>query len=86
MQEGKISVIMAIYNCADYLSEAIDSILAQTYTNWELILCDVASTDNTYQLALKYQQKYPDKTIWMYTRSSHGRMLTFRLSSAMYPP
>lgn len=38
--EKKISVLMGIYNCADTLAEAIDSILAQTYTNWELILCD----------------------------------------------
>jgi len=64
MQEsGKISVLMGIYNCANTLPEAIDSILNQTYTNWELILCDDASTDNTYQVALKYQQKYPDKII-----------------------
>lgn len=44
MTPGKISVIMAIYNCAEYLPEAIDSILNQTYDNWELILCDDAST------------------------------------------
>ncbi len=54
---------MAIYNCAQYLPEAIDSILAQTYTNWELILCDDASTDNTYQVAKEYADKYPEKII-----------------------
>lgn len=63
LESGKISVLMGIYNCANTLPEAIDSILNQTYTNWELILCDDASTDNTYQVALKYQQKYPDKII-----------------------
>ncbi len=47
MDVGKISVIMAIYNCAEYLPEAIDSILNQTYTNWELSLRDDASTDQT---------------------------------------
>ncbi len=52
---------MAIFNCAHYLPEAIDSILTQTYTNWELILCDDASTDNTYQVAKQYADKYPDK-------------------------
>ena len=56
-----VSVIMGIYNCADTISEAIDSILAQTYTNWELIMCDDASTDNTYAVAKEYQEKYPDK-------------------------
>ncbi len=63
MNNGRISVIMAIYNCAEYLSEAIDSILSQTYTNWELILCDDASTDNTYDVARDYQNRYPDKII-----------------------
>ncbi len=60
---GKISVIMAIYNCAQYLSEAINSILNQTYTNWELILCDDASTDETYQVATEYKKRYPNKII-----------------------
>lgn len=57
----KISVIMGIYNCADTLSESIDSILAQTYDHWELIMCDDASTDRTYELAKSYADKYPDK-------------------------
>lgn len=60
-KEGKISVIMGIYNCASTLPEAIGSILSQTYTNWELILCDDASTDQTYQIAESFQRHYPDK-------------------------
>lgn len=59
----KISILMGIYNCADTLPRAIDSIINQTYTNWELILCDDASTDNTYEIAKGYQEKYPDKII-----------------------
>ena len=38
----KISIISGIYNCADTLSEAIESILSQTVTDWEWILCDDA--------------------------------------------
>lgn len=48
---GKISVLMGIYNCADTLAQAVDSIRAQTYTDWELILCDDGSADDTYQVA-----------------------------------
>lgn len=58
---GKISVLMGIYNCENTLSDAIESIIAQTYTNWELILCDDCSTDGTYKLAGQYAEKYPDK-------------------------
>lgn len=60
---SKISILMGVYNCEQYLTEAIDSILAQTYSNWELILCDDGSDDNTYEIAKKYRDKYPDKII-----------------------
>lgn len=55
----KISVLMGIYNCADTLAEALDSLLAQTYTNWECILCDDGSADDTYAVAEEYVRKYP---------------------------
>lgn len=48
---GRVSVIMGIYNCASTLGEAIRSIQTQTYANWELILCDDGSTDNTWSVA-----------------------------------
>ena len=42
-----ISVVMPVYNCAFYIQEAVDSILNQTFTNFELIIIDDASTDGT---------------------------------------
>lgn len=63
MENNKISIIMGIYNCAATLPAAIDSILQQTYTDWELIMCDDASTDNTYGIAKQYKEKYPEKII-----------------------
>lgn len=57
----RVSIIMGIYNCAATLPEAIDSIIRQTFTNWELIMCDDGSTDNTYNVAREYEKKYPDK-------------------------
>lgn len=48
---GKISVLMGIYNCADTLAQAVASIQNQTYTDWELILCEDGSSDNTYEVA-----------------------------------
>ncbi len=50
----KISVLMGIYNCEDTLGEAIDSILAQTEPDFELILCDDGSTDGTCAVAQSY--------------------------------
>jgi len=43
----RISVIMPAYNCEKYVSKAIRSILDQTYSNFELLICDDASSDNT---------------------------------------
>lgn len=57
----KISVIMGIYNCADTLPAAIESLLAQTYSSWNLIMCDDGSKDNTFEVAKKYEDLYPDR-------------------------
>lgn len=45
-----VSIIMPSYNTADYISESIKSVQAQTYTNWELIIVDDCSTDNTDEI------------------------------------
>lgn len=45
--EPLVSVIMAAWNSEKYIAEAIESVQAQTYTNWELIVVDDASTDRT---------------------------------------
>ena len=52
-----VSVLMGIYNCADTLEEAVDCIINQTYSNWELIMCDDCSSDDTYKIALKIAEK-----------------------------
>lgn len=57
----KISVIMATYNCANTVRKAIDSILAQTYRDWIMIICDDGSTDNTLEILREYEASYPDK-------------------------
>lgn len=56
-----ISIVMSVYNCAPYLEDSIMSLLNQSLTSWELILCDDGSTDDTYLIAKKYRQKYPGK-------------------------
>lgn len=53
----KVSIIMGIYNCEYTIAETIDSILNQTYKNWELIMCDDGSIDQTYEIACKYAAK-----------------------------
>ena len=45
-----VSIIMPSYNTAQYISKAIKSVINQTYTEWELIIVDDCSTDNTYEI------------------------------------
>ena len=67
-----ISVIMGIYNCAPTLPEAIESILNQTYQNFELIMCNDGSTDNTLEVAQEYKNKYPDKIVLIENEKNMG--------------
>ena len=46
--ESLVSIIMPLYNCENYVTEAIQSVVAQSYENWELIVVDDCSTDRSY--------------------------------------
>ena len=67
---------MGIYNCGSTLSEAIESIIAQTYANWELIMCDDGSADNTYEVAEEYARKYPQKIKLIRHQKNQGLNIT----------
>jgi glycosyltransferase involved in cell wall biosynthesis len=54
MNNPVVSVVMSVYNGELYLSEAIDSILAQTYTDFEFIIVEDGSTDGTWQMLRAY--------------------------------
>ena len=53
----EISVLLVVRNCEKYIKECLDSILAQTYTDFELLIVDDASTDNTVPLIEGYTDK-----------------------------
>ena len=78
---ARISILMGIYNCGDTLSEAIECILAQTVNDWQLILCDDGSSDNTYQIAKKYAQHYPEKIVLLQNEKNMG--LNFTLNHCL---
>lgn len=55
-----ISVIVPSFNSEEYIARAINSVLNQTYKDYEIILVNNNSTDNTYQIMQEYMKKYPD--------------------------
>lgn len=54
-----VSVLTANYNYSQYIGEAIESVQKQTYTNWEMIICDDGSTDNSCQVVERYMRRDP---------------------------
>jgi len=65
----KISVVVASYNYANYIEETIQSVINQTYSDWELIIVDDGSTDNSVEIINKYCNQ--DNRIRLYTHPNH---------------
>ena len=69
-----VSVIMPVYNAADFLVDSIESILNQTYPNFELVMVDDASTDGkTKQILREYQDKYPKTIKVIFLKNNRGQ-------------
>lgn len=77
----KVSIIMAAYNCESTIIESIESIINQTFTEWEFIICDDGSTDNTYKIIESYAQKYPNKIIAI--RNKENSKLPYSLNHCL---
>lgn len=56
-----VSVVTPFYNTADYLAECIESVLRQTYQNWDYTLVDNCSTDGSTEIAQHYASRFPDR-------------------------
>jgi len=54
---SKVSILMPVYNAGRYLAQAIDSILSQTFKDWELILINDGSTDNSESIICRYDDE-----------------------------
>ena len=68
-----VSVIMGVYNCADTLAEAVNCIFNQSYTNWELIICDDGSSDNTLSVAKELKESSSQRIIILQNTVNKGR-------------
>jgi glycosyltransferase EpsE len=79
--DKKISVIMATYNCEKTVEKSIDSILAQTYSNWVMIICDDGSSDGTLAILNRYASDYPEKFIII--RNKQNSKLPYSLNHCL---
>ena len=68
----KISLIMSVYNGEDYLAETVESVLCQTFTEWEFIIINDCSTDNTSKILAEYASK--DARVKVHTNKTNLRL------------
>ncbi len=60
-----VSVIVIFLNEEKFIEEAVESVFAQTYDDWELLLVDDGSTDDSTRIALRYAERYPEKVRYL---------------------
>ncbi|NMW20971.1 MAG: glycosyltransferase family 2 protein [Chlorobiaceae bacterium] len=92
----EISVIMPTFNRARYLENAVESVVAQSFDNWELLIVDDGSSDNTFETLNPYIERYPHIRYMKHKnrksalsrnagiQASFGRYITFLDSDDFY--
>lgn len=68
--DNLVTIIMPLYNCKDYINDSIESVIHQTYQNWELIVIDDNSSDNSAEIVQNIQKK--DKRIQLIKLKTNG--------------
>ena len=93
-----VSVILLSYNYREYLASAIDSVLSQTYANWELIILENGSTDGSQEIVSRYagdarvrlifleDNIYPTRCLNRGIRAAKGEYISFLLADDYYLP
>jgi glycosyltransferase involved in cell wall biosynthesis len=94
--QPEVSVILTVYNRAQYLNRCIDSLLGQSHKNWELIAIDDGSEDNSFEVLKEYHANYPGINIFRHKNMklplsrnkgimvSKGKFITFLDSDDEY--
>lgn len=72
MSNPKISVCISVHNTANYLPRCLDSILNQTFRDYEIVLVNNGSTDNSEDIMFAYQQNNPDRIIRIFSQEDKG--------------
>lgn len=77
-----VSIITPNYNCGRFVAETIESVLAQTYTNWEMIIVDDCSTDDSLQTINKYAER-DDRIKVLVNEKNSGAAISRNLALSM---
>lgn len=80
--KNKISVVIPVYNAKIYISDAIESVLGQTYMNWELIIVDNMSKDDSLKICRAYEKKYENVHVYEEKKKGVGNARNYGLVKA----
>ena len=69
---SKITIIVPIYNCKNKIKKCIDSLLKQSFKDYEVLLINDGSTDNTYNIINKYLKEINDKRYILFDKKNEG--------------
>lgn len=76
----KVSVLMGVYNCEDTVEKSIQSIVDQTFTDWEFIICDDGSTDDTVKIVKEFAKREPRI---VFIKNDRNRGLSYTLNHCL---
>jgi glycosyltransferase involved in cell wall biosynthesis len=84
-----VSVVTPVYNGAQYIQECVESVLAQTYQNWEYIIANNCSTDRTLEIVTSYAKRHPQIRVYnnerlVNARQNHNRAVSWISSESKY--
>src|SRR5205809_3501840 len=82
MNEALVSVIMPAYNAGKFITESIESVIAQTYAYWELLIVDDGSTDNTKNVIQNFSEKDKKIRYFFQANGKQGKARNMALSYA----
>ena len=80
----KISILMPTYNDADTIKETLDSVFQQTYKDWEIIIVDDGSTDNTKKVIEQYKKNNDKDNRIIYVKQKNADQLNAILNGINY--
>lgn len=81
-----VSVVTPLYNTREFLAECIESVLRQTYLNWEYILVDNCSTDGSSEVAAHYASRFPSKIHLIRTESFLSQVQNYNFALSCVSP
>lgn len=81
-----VSFVTPFYNTHDHLRECIDSVLRQTYQNWEYLLVDNCSTDGSTEIAAHYASRLPKKVRLIHTTSFMSQVQNYNFAVSLVSP